>query len=298
LAEPPDIVVHLDGRPAWGAEASAAGRVLHTPAPFDPDPPVTEAAWVESGAGVRVRYADGVTYWIRHDGREIWCTWPSSLTLDDAVVYLLGSILGYAVRRTGVLSLHASAVVIDGRGVAFVGASGAGKSTLAGIMAKAGHAVLADDVLAVRFRDAAAWAYPSVDHLRVWGDSASALVGEGHSLSSLARNWDKFTLPIEETGLPLAAAPAPLGALVLLDPDADLPPADALTLHRVAPAAACIALLPNTSANFLLDSTMRAHELRDLTRLLSAVPVYRLVGPASAWPSDGVAEYLAHALRA
>lgn len=65
---------------------------------------------------------------------------------------LLGPAFALALARRGVFLLHASAVVLQGRGViGFLGESGAGKSTLARLLTEAGEgvALAADDLLAV-----------------------------------------------------------------------------------------------------------------------------------------------------
>lgn len=63
---------------------------------------------------------------------------------------LLGPALALALARRGVFVLHASAAVLEGRGViGFLGETGAGKSTLAGLLAAEGMSLAADDLLAV-----------------------------------------------------------------------------------------------------------------------------------------------------
>ena len=54
------------------------------------------------------------------------------------------------LRLRGVPALHASAVAVGGAALAVVGSAGAGKSTTAAARAARGHAVVADDVLALR----------------------------------------------------------------------------------------------------------------------------------------------------
>ena len=51
------------------------------------------------------------------------------------------------------LTLHASAVSVDGRVLAFVAGSGTGKTTLAWALVKAGAAAISDDLLPIRFDD-------------------------------------------------------------------------------------------------------------------------------------------------
>ena len=44
-----------------------------------------------SGRGFRLRYDDGTVFIVDERGSRIWATWPSTLTLEDTAVYLLGS---------------------------------------------------------------------------------------------------------------------------------------------------------------------------------------------------------------
>ncbi|MGP3696214.1 serine kinase [Rhodobacter sp. NSM] len=69
---------------------------------------------------------------------------------EDLVAYpLLGSVLALALEQLGLFTLHASAVSVGGRGVAMMGDKGAGKSTTATAMIRAGHRLIADDIVAV-----------------------------------------------------------------------------------------------------------------------------------------------------
>jgi len=271
----PDVVVHLGGAAPWGGLANAGDGLLFRAREEDTDAPVTEASWVEGRPGVRLRYADGAEFHLRADAREVWATWPPALSVEDASTHLLGPVMGYVLRRLGVLSLHASGVVIGGRAVAFCGASGTGKSTIAAAVAAKGHAALADDLLALREVNDATLAYPASDHLRVWDDSARMLIGEGHALRPLTPTWDKRAFPLEALGYAVARAPAPLGALFLI---ADRTADD--TAPRVEPlraAAAFVPLVANTAATYLLTPEMRAEEFAALSRLLACTPAFRLV---------------------
>ncbi|AXQ93874.1 serine kinase [Cereibacter azotoformans] len=69
---------------------------------------------------------------------------------EDLVAYpLLGSVLALALEQLGLFTLHASAVSVGGRGVVMMGDKGAGKSTTATAMIRAGHPLIADDIVAV-----------------------------------------------------------------------------------------------------------------------------------------------------
>ena len=225
-------------------------------------------------AGYWFRYADGTEFTLDAGATRIRARWDPASTLADTATYLLGPVLGFALRLRGVLALHASAVLIDGRAVALVGPSGAGKSTTAAAFAAAGVPVLCDDVLAVRLVGDRVMAYPSYRLLRLWDESERLLFGTVKQLPLLTPRWEKRALPLGEA-FPFSRMPAPLGALLLLSPRRE--DEDAPRLERLAPRAAFMELLANTYANYLLDDRMRAEEMRALDRLWHAGRVLRLV---------------------
>jgi len=67
----------------------------------------------------------------------------------------------------GDVMLHASGVLVNGRGFCFIGASGAGKSTLAARLIKtAGATVLGEDQIVLRYLDGRFWMYGTPWHLQ------------------------------------------------------------------------------------------------------------------------------------
>ena len=271
----PDVLVHLGAAAPWRGTPPAANGAVYGPRPDDPDPTMVNVWWVDGRDGLVFRYDDGAEFHVSADAREIWGTWPSPFTVEDAAVYLLGPVLSYALRRRGVLALHASGVVVNEHALAFCGFGGAGKSTLAAAFAAGGHAVLSDDVVALRDENGRLFAFPASDHLRVWNDSARALIGEHLRLPLLTPNWDKRAFPVEALGFSLARNPTPLAGVCILGDREES--SDAPRIELLRPAEALIALMPHTSANYLLDETMRATEFAQLTRLVGSTPVYRVV---------------------
>jgi hypothetical protein len=76
--------------------------------------------------------------------------------VDERVLrsVLLGVALGVLLHQRGLLTLHASAVVINGGAVAFIGRKGEGKSTMAAAFYARDSGVLADDIVACLRHDA------------------------------------------------------------------------------------------------------------------------------------------------
>jgi hypothetical protein len=92
---------------------------------------------------------------------------------------LLGPAFALALARRGVFLLHASAVVLQDRGVVgFLGESGAGKSTLARLLVEAGEgvALAADDLLAILSGPEDAMALPHFPQLKLGTAAMSAIM--------------------------------------------------------------------------------------------------------------------------
>jgi hypothetical protein len=275
-----DLTLRFQSAPAWRG-ASRGASLDDAPVRYrtaNVEYPLDNLVVRELPEGFVFQYADGTEFCVSADGREIWSRWPEPATLADTETYLLGPVVGFALRLRGVLCLHASAVVIDGNAVALAGGSHRGKSTTAAAFAAAGYAVLSDDLVAVR-PDGASWSVsPAYPYLKVWEDSAGLLFGPEIELPRLTPTWSKRSVEFASHGYRFAAAPLPITAIVTLEPragDVDRP------LVRAAPkTATMLALLPETYAGYLLDASMRRTELAQLGELLSTVRTF------AAEPSD------------
>jgi HPr Serine kinase C-terminal domain len=107
----------------------------------------------------------------RDDGRCVLrypglCEFVGDTTLSEVAVHLhpgmdpglvrvlaAGALIAIHLRLRHELVLHASAVRVGGRALAFVGASGMGKSTLAAALCREGHELVSDDVLRIDLAD-------------------------------------------------------------------------------------------------------------------------------------------------
>jgi hypothetical protein len=92
--------------------------------------------------------------------------------------------------------LHASGINIDGGVAAFLGDKGTGKSTMAAALHARGHALVADDVVAVDTTGATALAYPGFPQLKLFPESAAQL-GETDALPRLHPDFDKRARRVE-----------------------------------------------------------------------------------------------------
>lgn len=152
------------------------------PAPFHAWQMPGGGSWTEfhrERGGYRLRFPQLADFVVSSDGRRVRCE-PALETTDAVVQQLyLNQVLPLALSKQGKLVFHASAVEVDGGAVAFVGASGRGKSTLAASFAIDGHRFLTDDGLVVERAARGHLALPSHPSIRLWEDSAEALIAPG-----------------------------------------------------------------------------------------------------------------------
>lgn len=138
-----------------------------------------------------------------------------NVTDSEVDLFMAGSVTGAIAWMNGLVPLHASAVVHDGRVHAFTGVSGAGKSTLAAALARRGLTLFADDVLILDLKDGQVNGLPGHKKLKLWQD---ALKLTGHESDDRVRpSLDKFYIPLShETD----QQPLPLHSLWFLNDQA------------------------------------------------------------------------------
>lgn len=220
------------------------------------------------------QYSDGTHILFSCGGTRVEAWWSETATLEDTATYLLGPAIGYVARLHGYTCLHASAVLIEGRAVAFVGASGAGKSTLAGAFARAGYPVITDDILVIAADGAGIEVFPGYPRLRLWPRSVEMLYGRPDALPRITPThptWDKRFLDLAQPEPLFVAEPCPLAAIYMLRPHAPSPaPA------RLRGADGVVELLANTYLKWSVDAAMHEREFDALWRVATAVPIKQM----------------------
>lgn len=232
---------------------------------------------LSGGTYLGLFYGDGVRFAVERAGREVWADWPENYTLEDACTYLVGPVMGLLLRLRGTVCLHSSAVAMDGRAIALVGAPGAGKSTTAAVFARSGFPVLSDDIVALADKGTSFFVQPGYPRVNLWPDSVLELFGSEGALPRITPTWDKRYLPLDQNGHRFASSPLPLGAIYILDSrDSALA---APVIEEVSGSEAFVALVANTYVNYLLDQDMRRAEFDVLSRVVSEIPVRRVQMP-------------------
>ncbi|HEY0113083.1 MAG TPA: hypothetical protein VGB59_08005 [Allosphingosinicella sp.] len=205
-------------------------------------------------------------------GREIVIDPAPGASERNLRLFLLGSAIGALLHQRGLLPLHANAIDVAGRAVAFCGHSGAGKSTIAAWFHDRGHAILADDVCVIGFdKNGQALAYPGIPRLRLWRE---ALEASGRNAGEYDRSFDdvdKYDVP---TGVERELEPLPLAVIYLLR-KAENQKERAL-VDRLTGVEAIDTLVSNTYRGAFLKTIGRTgSHLATCVKIARAVPVFR-----------------------
>ena len=179
-----------------------------------------------------------------------------------------GTVLAYLLMLRGETVLHASAVDVGGRAVAFIGSSGMGKTTLATLMCRDSGLLITDDVLRLGRRadglDACALGATEL-RLRASAAGLSDEFAEGVSDRLTADHRRALGVPAAtEDGVPLAA-------MVIPRPRRD---SSELTLTRLRPTAAAMSLLSFPRILGIRDERMLAAQFDQMVDLGGRVPVF------------------------
>ena len=269
--DPPDVEVHFGDSSAHSKTGSEAVRLQFDSGDGEPRLPSSVRVWryEESGAYHFV-YRDGVEFMIDGSGGKISAACSGSATLEDAVSYLVGVIMGFVLRLKGRAALHASVVEVEGRAVVLLGDAGSGKSTTAAAFALLGHGVLADDVCAPVEHAGQFWIEPAYPGIRLWPDAVNALFGAHDALPRISPAWDKRLLELSSGAYQFHADRLPVGAFYLLMPASGIE--EAMPVKRMRGSELMMKLVEMSYPHYLLDKGMKANQFAFLSRLAAAAP--------------------------
>ncbi len=244
------------------------------------------------GRGYRLE-VDGVARFEIERGEAIDVERLPGVPDANVRLFLLGSVFGALLHQRGAFPLHANAVVIGGRAIAFTGPSGSGKSTLAAWFGDHDHHVIADDVCVIDSDEAhRVVVRPGLPRLRLWRD---ALKNSGRnpddyrpSFEGALDDRDKFDVPLVPKQVERAY---PLSAVVHL---VDSPH---LAVRRL-DARACIAVLvENTYRGYLVRQIgMAERHFEMCVRLARTIPLLECRRPLARSSPGMIAHHVLDAL--
>ncbi len=272
-----DIVVSLGPKPDWVREARRLPSHLEHPRPGDIEQDSSPFALTSYGAGefFQLAYGHEALFFVDAAGERLWGTCLPPLTSEDVATYLLGPVMGFVLRRRSVMALHASAVCIGGQAVALCGESQTGKSTTAAALALRGIPVLCEDVTPLIEDGGRFQVEPGYPRVCLWPDAVKKLFGAPDALPRLTPSWEKFFLPLDGRNAKFEEQRQALSAVYLFAPRVAEP--DAPRIETMSSREALLNLVQNTYMNWLLDREQRAAEFDALGKLVTQVPVRRIV---------------------
>jgi hypothetical protein len=235
---------------------------------------------VHRGAGGTWFWYDSIgTCHVSPSGRQV-VIYPAPMC-DARVLGLMltGQVMTFALHQLGYPSLHASAVEINGQGVAFLGLGGYGKSTLAASFIHRGATLMSDDVLPLCLIDGEVYAIPSFPVMKVWQQTAEHALHLTADLPTLAAHVEKRLLSLQDR-YSFSRAPAPLRAVYVIDRyDPEVAQRDDVTIERINGNERLTTLLAQASNRAYLLPGENATLLSMCARLAGQAPVSVLSYP-------------------
>ena len=228
------------------------------------------------GDGFLLRFPLLADFIIDAEGSRIGA-WATPDTEEETLRHLLldqvlPRVLGYKER----LVLHASAVLVNGKAMAFAGNTGAGKSTLAANFQTAGYQVLTDDGLIVTAGESCSFALPVYPGLRLWPQSVAALFEEPVSDAKVSCYSEKQRIKLPRQVGPSSAK---LSALYILSSVNSDDAAGSIGFKRLSLRDACIELI---RYSFQLDVSNIRHSavlMASASAITQQLPVFTLSYP-------------------
>lgn len=200
-------------------------------------------------------------------GRDI--TVEPSPGIEEGVLrtLLLGPALAVLLHQRGFLILHGSAVVLHRKAVAFLGQKGAGKSTTAATMHERGHAVVADDVVAVQTDASFPMVSPAYPQLNLWPDAVASL---GQDLAASPKLHSRVEKRAMRAMSGFHRDPIPLQAIYVLAKG------EQNEIEILPPQEAFVELLRHSYGMRLVQGSAAQGHFRKCASLVTAVPIRKL----------------------
>jgi hypothetical protein len=225
---------------------------------------------------------------ISSNGRTIEYHRLQQATTESLTTYLLGQVLSFPLLSFGFEPLHATAVVIDGEAIAFLGDCGDGKSTLGAAFVARGFPILTDDVLALEARDGRWIAHAGPARLKLFPTVAEKVLGRGNGRQM---NPGTSKLVLQLSAGQASEGSLPLRALYVLN-DPVRRPTPTVSIAPLSGQQAFLALIQATFNVIQVDRARLANQFSMATRLAAEVPLRRLTYPRKLSSLDAVCQAL------
>lgn len=248
---------------AGGAAADLVIRLAKITNP--PLEPTAAKGWLQAADEEVGFFHEEVGAFLVRAGKEILVDPAPGVEEPLVRLFLLGMGLGLVLRQRGYLVLHASAVEVQGRAIAFLGQKGIGKSTTAAALYERGHGLVTDDVLALDLDgELGPMVLPGFPQLKLWPEAAAAVGAAPKGLPRLGLRLEKRSQRAERG---FVRTPLPLGCLYVLSAGSDL------AVDPLPPQEAFVELVAHSYLVRSLKPSAAALHFRQCTQLVNCVPI-------------------------
>ncbi len=237
-----------------------------------------EQAFLEDGS-TYVRWDSVGEFLVAPDGRRITSRRFTTSSPESFQVYMLGQAISFALVKQRLEPLHATAVVANGRAVAFLGSSAFGKSTLAACFLEAGCRLLTDDLLVLQQRADRIVAYPGPARIKLFPGMARRFLDVAEGPVRMNAGTEKLILPLD--GRASFAAPAKIDAVYSLSAPSEAGRQASVSIETLSPRAGFLELLKGTFNRALTSPQRLERQFRAMVNLAERLPINKLVYPRS-----------------
>jgi hypothetical protein len=223
-----------------------------------------------TGSGYHLRFRDCGEFLISADLSNVQVRRDPAGRAELLPVLMAGTASALLLALRGETVLHASAVAINGVGLAFVRQSGGGKTTLAALMCVDGAELVTDDVLTV-----------AADQTVTCTGGASELRLRAAAAPMVESRSDLATRSTADERLAFAPSralidPLPLAAIVIPSPSRTV---DDIAIRRLPPSKALFALLSSPRVHGWRRPDVLSRDFSTLSQVVNTVPVYEATIP-------------------
>ena len=202
-------------------------------------------------------------------GRRIVVDRAAGASLAALRLFLLGPIFALLLHQRGLLVLHASAVSVGGKVVAFAAEKGEGKSTLAAAMIARGHPLFTDDLMPIDLMNEALLVSPAYPQLKLYPEAASQLTEAPQRLERVHPDFEKRAQPAIRD---FPTKPQPLSRIFILETG------DVDSIEVIAIQSRFVELIRHSYLAQLVRTTGEAAlHFSQVVKLATRVPVCKLV---------------------
>lgn len=210
-------------------------------------------------------------------GQHIHCDKSESIPQSDIESFLIGPVLGFALRLLNKTCLHASVLSYQTHALALLGPKGTGKSTMASALLEHGAKLVADDIAVLDFDDGERITvnagYPALRLLPATLQAHSLDIDNWKTVLSVGEKR-VVTLPNKWLNWEFDHQKRPLSCLYVFnhrDPELQNIRVDQLSSRE-----SVLALAPHRYPGYALDQQQKTLAFSRMTQLAKAVSVKKL----------------------